>query len=58
MNYHEELTEEDFDECFEEFDEDGNGTIDKAEMIEFIKKVAGIGKKNKKPEVERFEEQP
>ena len=33
MNYREELDDEDFDELFSEFDEDGNGTIEKEEMV-------------------------
>ena len=34
--------DDDFDECFRNFDVDGSGTIDKLEMVEFIKKAAGI----------------
>ena len=34
--------DDDFDKCFNEFDTDGNGTIDKEEMLIFIKKIAGI----------------
>ena len=32
----------DFDQCFMEFDKDGSGTIEKAEMVAFIKNVAGL----------------
>ena len=32
----------DFEECFSEFDKDGSGTIEKEEMVEFIKKVANL----------------
>ena len=34
---------DDFDQCFSEFDKDNSGTIKKAEMVQFFKKVAGIG---------------
>ena len=37
-----EFNEEDFNKCFEEFDKDGSGTIEKDEMALFIKKVAGL----------------
>ena len=32
--------EADFDRIFEELDKDGSGTIDKDEMLGFIKKIA------------------
>ena len=32
----------DFDQCFAEFDKDGSGTIEKREMVDFIKQVAGL----------------
>ena len=32
----------DFDACFQEFDDDHSGLIEKDEMAEFIKKVSGI----------------
>ena len=38
-----EFCEEDFKQCFKEFDKDGSGTIEKDEMAEFIKNVAGLG---------------
>ena len=37
-----ELSEADFEECFKEFDKNGNGTIEKDEMIIFLKKVGGV----------------
>ena len=37
-----EFSNEDFEQCFKEFDEDGSGTIEKDEMAKFIKKVAGL----------------
>jgi len=37
-----EFTEADFEECFKEFDKDGSGSIDKDEMVFFIKKSAGL----------------
>lgn len=36
------FSEEDFEACFMEIDEDGSGTIEKKEMATFIKKVAGL----------------
>ena len=33
---------DDFEKCFKEFDADGSGTIEKHEMVIFIKKVAGL----------------
>ena len=36
------ISDEDFDATFKEFDKDGSGTIEKAEMAAFIKKVSGI----------------
>ena len=37
-----EISDEDFQAVFKEFDADGNGTISKTEMGNFIKKVAGL----------------
>lgn len=37
-----EFTEADFEACFKEFDKDGSGSIDKDEMVLFIKKSAGL----------------
>lgn len=31
-----------FDECYQEFDYDGNGTISKAELTQFIKRFAAL----------------
>ena len=39
---HYELSEEDFEQTFAYFDVDGNGVIERAEMIKFIKKVSGF----------------
>jgi Ca2+-binding EF-hand superfamily protein len=36
------FTEADFEACFKEFDLDGSGTIEKEEMVSFIKKVSGL----------------
>ena len=36
------FNEDDFEKCFCEFDVDGSGTIEKDEMVLFIKKVAGL----------------
>ena len=36
------FSEENFAETFRTFDEDGSGTIDKSEMVRFIRKVAGL----------------
>ena len=36
------FSESDFDQCFTEFDKDGSGTIEKNEMVAFIKTVAGL----------------
>ena len=36
------FNDEDFDQCFREFDKDGSGTIEKGEMVQFIKQVAGL----------------
>ena len=38
------FSQEDFERCFKEFDTDGSGTIEKAEMLVFIKLVAGLEK--------------
>ena len=32
----------DFDECFAEFDKNGSGSIEKAEMVKFIKTHVGM----------------
>ena len=42
MNDSGEFSEADFDACFKEFDKDGSGSICKAEMSAFIKKVSGL----------------
>jgi len=36
------FSEKDYNECFKEFDRDGNGTISRQEMRIFIKRVAGL----------------
>ena len=36
------FSDEDFEKCFEDFDDDASGTIEKEEMILFIKGVAGV----------------
>lgn len=36
-----EWDDREFEKCFREFDKDGSGTIDKQEMMAFIKKLAG-----------------
>ena len=36
------FNDEDFDQCFREFDKDNSGTIEKGEMVQFIKQVAGL----------------
>uniref|UniRef100_A0A6C0HGG5 EF-hand domain-containing protein n=1 Tax=viral metagenome TaxID=1070528 RepID=A0A6C0HGG5_9ZZZZ len=36
------FTEADFEACFKEFDLDGSGTIEKEEMVTFIKKMSGL----------------
>lgn len=36
------FSDEDFDACFAEFDDDKSGMISKKEMAAFIKKVAGL----------------
>ena len=38
----ESFTEADFEACFKEFDLDGSGTIEKEEMVTFIKKMSGL----------------
>ena len=35
-------SDEEFDICFKEFDDDGSGTIEKCEMVMFAKKVTGL----------------
>lgn len=42
MRDDETFTEADFEACFKEFDLDGSGTIEKEEMVMFIKKVSGV----------------
>ena len=34
---------EEFDKTFAEFDHDKNGKIDKHEMLNFIRRIAGLG---------------
>lgn len=34
--------DKEFDECYQEFDYDGNGTISKAELTQFIKRFAAL----------------
>ena len=36
------FSDENFAETFRTFDEDDSGTIDKSEMVRFIRKVAGL----------------
>ena len=36
------MSEAEFERCFEEFDEDGSGTIERDEMITFIKNITGL----------------
>merc|ERR1739844_840068 len=36
------FNDDDFDQCFREFDKDGSGTIERGEMVQFIKQVAGL----------------
>lgn len=36
------FSDPDFDQCFAEFDKDSSGTIEKNEMVAFIKQVAGL----------------
>ena len=36
------FSQDDFEKCFKEFDTDGSGTIEKNEMVNFIKRVAGL----------------
>ena len=36
------FNDDDFDQCFREFDKDNSGTIEKQEMVQFIKQVAGL----------------
>jgi len=42
MGDSENFTEADYEACFKEFDLDGSGTIEKVEMVSFIKKMAGL----------------
>mmetsp|Transcript_22244 Transcript_22244/g.29775 ORF Transcript_22244/g.29775 Transcript_22244/m.29775 type:complete len:89 (+) Transcript_22244:1638-1904(+) len=37
-----EFSEQYFNTCFQEIDEDGSGAIDKEEMMIFIKKISGL----------------
>ena len=37
-----EITDEDFEAVFLEFDKDGSGNISRGEMTAFIKQIAGI----------------
>ena len=39
-----EISSEDFELLFAEFDRDSSGAISKREMADFIKQVAGLGK--------------
>ena len=43
MNDGKGLSDREFEQCFNEFDTDGSGTIEKVEMIEFIKSITGLG---------------
>ncbi len=36
------MSDEEFEQCFKEFDEDGSGTIEKHEMIAFIRNITGL----------------
>ena len=36
------MSDAEFVRCFEEFDEDDSGTIEKHEMIHFIKNITGL----------------
>ena len=36
------FNDDDFDQCFREFDKDGSDTIERGEMVQFIKQVAGL----------------
>ena len=36
------FTEDEFNDCFASFDKNGDGSISKDEMVEFIKKVANL----------------
>ena len=42
MRDDEAFSDADFEACFKEFDLDGSGTIEKEEMVTFIKKVSGL----------------
>ena len=39
------LSDEDFEQCFREFDKNGDGEIERSEMITFIKIVSGFPSK-------------
>ena len=43
----EEFNEEEFEECFADFDKDGSGTIEKDEMAEFVKELGLLNILNK-----------
>ena len=36
------FSDDDFNACFNEFDKNGDGTIEREELAQFIKKVAGL----------------
>ena len=38
------FSDDEFGKCFEEFDTDGDGTVDKKEMKDFIMKICGLWK--------------
>ena len=50
MDNIDQFNEEDFEIAFNEFDQDGSGEVDKAEMKDFIRKVACLGKETEMPD--------
>ena len=38
----EKLTDEDFEATFSEFDKDNSGTVEKQEMVAYMKKLVGL----------------